>query len=1061
MKKISIRFFFFLCAALSCSVAQAQLSGSYTVGGTTPDYATLSAAISDLNTLGVNGPVTFVIRDGNYSGTSWRGVINNVTGASATNTITFQSQGGNRANCVLESSGSSSANYVFRLNGSRYIRIKNMTLRNTSSSYGKIIELVGAASYNIIENCLMNGSTTSTTSTNMARIYADNVAAGSGNIFRNNQVERGSYGVYMRGSNTSVTSNGHVFEGNVFEQNYYYGMYGYYLGDITFTDNEVNRTGSGTYYGVALYYTANNLVVTDNVLNTSTTGTTYGTDFEFTNYYSNNPSAGLQMTGNVYNMFSSTNSVYPTYHYYGRNARYTNNTVNVTSSGSSGYIYAYYMYYDQNSRAEANTFNFDKAGGYIYARLLYYGANDSFTNNTVKMRGNCYSYNYTPYYSQNYYVTDNDIDIKTTNRTMYGAYIYQYSGTFARNRIQVEATSSGAAYGIMAYYQSGSKIYNNVVSVKATSTCYALAVYYNYSPTEYYNNTFYTAGTSSSNYGAYIYNTSSSYTATLRNNIFAKAGNNGTAMYVYNPGYVKSDFNLFSAPGGDIFQYSSTLYTDELQEWRTTTNLERNSLVYEAPFADAANGDFEIDVTSPAAWAVNGRGTHITNDTADFIGQPRPVDPANGVPDVGAYEITPTSTPPNAMAAPVNPVANSTQVFTFGQDTVATIDWGSTVPATYTMRQYTGIQAAGIPVGVGQMFFYTAGTPATWTHTNKPHLYYKNPWIGDIPSEGEAVIARSSNLGAWEGYNYTNASTDTVRNILTTVPTLDSIGSYTGVQNGRIGVRCVFNPLGLTISNVTAFKADVDWQAVFNPIGYQVVVKIKNVPPTAAEWAAAPLATSNTLTAANLTEDTKYFVFVRSVCGVGDTSGYSLDSFTTLITCHVPTVTVGSITDARVVASWNEIKTAIKYEYALTKSSTPPAFGTELSKTSVLTTYLDPGTEYFVHVRAHCNSIYSKSDWATVPFMTNWKLSVAEEENNTTTLGIYPNPASEHITVLLPSSPKGEGNIFVRDMAGKTIMSIPVLDRKTVLDVSALPAGVYTAHYSDENESLHEKFTKR
>jgi len=55
--------------------AQAQLNGTYTIGGASPAYATLGDAISDLNGSGVNGAVIFNIRDGVYTGSSWQGTI--------------------------------------------------------------------------------------------------------------------------------------------------------------------------------------------------------------------------------------------------------------------------------------------------------------------------------------------------------------------------------------------------------------------------------------------------------------------------------------------------------------------------------------------------------------------------------------------------------------------------------------------------------------------------------------------------------------------------------------------------------------------------------------------------------------------------------------------------------------------------------------------------------------------------------------------------------------------------------------------------------------------------
>ncbi|MEM6456037.1 MAG: hypothetical protein AAF772_13160 [Acidobacteriota bacterium] len=57
----------FCLVLLAASGASAQLVGTRTIGGSTPDYATIEAAIDDLALQGVGaGGVTFLIRDGVY-----------------------------------------------------------------------------------------------------------------------------------------------------------------------------------------------------------------------------------------------------------------------------------------------------------------------------------------------------------------------------------------------------------------------------------------------------------------------------------------------------------------------------------------------------------------------------------------------------------------------------------------------------------------------------------------------------------------------------------------------------------------------------------------------------------------------------------------------------------------------------------------------------------------------------------------------------------------------------------------------------------------------------------
>ncbi len=70
--KIYLSFFLLLIVFLPSTVL-AQLSGTKTIGGTTPDYATIKAAINAVNTQGVTAPgVTFLIRSGTYAEDSLR-----------------------------------------------------------------------------------------------------------------------------------------------------------------------------------------------------------------------------------------------------------------------------------------------------------------------------------------------------------------------------------------------------------------------------------------------------------------------------------------------------------------------------------------------------------------------------------------------------------------------------------------------------------------------------------------------------------------------------------------------------------------------------------------------------------------------------------------------------------------------------------------------------------------------------------------------------------------------------------------------------------------------------
>ncbi len=1048
------------------NVSFAQLNGTYTIGGTSPDYTTLSAAVSDLNASGVSGPVIFNIRDGSYSGSNWRGSIDNVTGASATNTITFQSQSGDATNVTLSASGTSSNNYIFELDNCKYVTIKNLTLENTGSSYGCDIRFVSGASYNTIEGCILTGHTGNSTSTNKARIYGNSVASGSNNTITNNEIIRGSYGIYWRGNNSSSTTNNNIVSNNTFNQNYYYAFYMYYHGDLEVTGNVVNRTGSGTYYGGLVYYTYDMLTYSNNEFNTSTSSTTYASRVGYTNYVSNNEDIQPLISDNVFNVTTtSSNSAYSVYDSRNRYTLSTGNTVNMYSTSSSGYHYIRPLYYSYDSKAENNTYNFNRTnGGYSRPYCIYRGSNDTFTNNTINVTGNGYLQGYLNYYGDRFECSNNVINGKSSSRYMY---MYSYrgiSGNVANNRIDLES-NSGYIYGIYSYYDDpGINIFNNVITVKTSNTCRGLYLYRPEGGT-YANNTVHTYGTNgSNNYACYIYNTSSTYKATLYGNLFTASDDDAYALYVddYHADKIKSDYNNYYTPGSRLVRGGSpSINTNSMQDWRQLYKMDQNSINHDPGYVDVANKDLHIDPTSPSAWAINGRAIQDTIIKTDFDGNPRAYLRADGVPDIGAYEVVPTSTPPNATATPASPVANSTQVFTFAQDTVATIEWGNSVPATYSMRQYTGVQAGPMPAGVGRMYFYTAITTSDFEETHKPNVHYKEPWLGDVSTEANVVIARSSNGGAWEGYNYSNAATDVANNRLIPTNSFDSLGAYTGVENGRIGIRCIVAPTGIVISNITADEADIDWDPIFNPLGYQVYVSDDPTHPTVADWnsAATTNAPSNNVGLSGLNEDTKYYVFVRSICGVKDTSGASVDSFITLITCHDPNISLSSLNTNRVIASWQDVKTAEKYEYVIDQNPNAPTFGTDIYDNNVLAPYLDPGSTYYIHVRTHCNSIYSNSGWSTKQFNT-WATNVSNVADDGSALRVYPNPAENVVNIEL-GQVSDEGVISVMDVTGKVLKRQAVSTQKIQVNVSDLAAGVYMLQYSDGKHTEQVKFNKR
>jgi hypothetical protein len=241
----------------------APLSGNYTVGGTSPDYATLQDAVQALS-LGVGGPVVFTVAPGTYTG---QVEIGPVSGASSVNTITFD--GVNRTSRILTCAVAGQATVL--LNGCKHVIIKNFTIRNTSTTavgvaiVGNVINDDG--SNNIIRSNTIDlpNATGSSTSYGISQTATAWGYGGSANWIDStwidsNTILNGYYGIYIYSAKSNVHNQGIRITNNTITGQYQYGIYWYYNFSplvVTGNDIDMNPAGSASNNGMYLYASGN------------------------------------------------------------------------------------------------------------------------------------------------------------------------------------------------------------------------------------------------------------------------------------------------------------------------------------------------------------------------------------------------------------------------------------------------------------------------------------------------------------------------------------------------------------------------------------------------------------------------------------------------------------------------------------------------------------------------------------------------------------------------------------------------------------------------------------
>lgn len=523
---------------------------------------------------------------------------------------------------------------------------------------------------------------------------------------------------------------------------------------VTFINDPANATPATLTYA-STSTTANYTLKLDSAsyitysgLNIKATNTTNGRVIEFANTASSDSIVNCTITAPVVTSTANTAAGI-----YANTLTGTKDVIkgNTISNGAMG-IYWYgtsYTNLTENHVFDGNTIS----GMYYYGIYTYYTKFLKVNNNKISIASpvNTTSYGiYTNYNDTAYEINGNTININnnTTTGTAYGIEVY-YSdanlavpGKIMNNTILAATGNTSSIYGFYLYYSTYANVFNNVVSLKTSgSSSYGI---YSYGPTgyNYYNNSIHNTSTSSTaNYSGYFSYGSNS---NIRNNIFSHAGG-GKAMYVSDPNVIYSDYNTFYTTGSTLIQWGTNNYST-LKAWRDTASWDVNSIVYKPAFV--SDVDLHPKVSDSTVWALNGRATQIAIDSVDFNGNPRPTTLTAGAPDMGAYEFVPTSVPNILTAIPAVPVANSTQIFMLGTDTVSKITWGATVPSTINVRRYSGAVPPNAPANKF-MYFYVDVDAGSTAYPFSMKQFYIDPWQGYIPKQDFIRLAKTDVSNNW------------------------------------------------------------------------------------------------------------------------------------------------------------------------------------------------------------------------------------------------------------------------------------------------------------------------
>lgn len=690
-------------------------------------------------------------------------------------------------------------------------------------------------------------------------------------------------------------------------------------------------------------------------------------------------------------------------------------------------------------------------------------------------------------------IDSNDISRpdRTSTSTTYSIYVTSYNTNlrFNANRIHnmfsAMPTSTSSWYGIYttADATSGNEnIYSNnlIYDIEGNGAQYAIRNVggaYNH----YYYNTISLDYNSSSGSTYGFYQSTSASGILFNNNIVSITRGGSSTKYCFYRGTssspVTGDYNNYhiNATNANIGYASGARAT--IPAWQGATSFDAHSVSIDPLFNNPSSGDY-----TPTNVALNSLADPVSGIDLDIIREDR--HPVN--PDMGAYEFLNCKMPKNLTVLSVT--SNN-----------AELRWNA-VPASMGY-EYVLDQNASAPTGSGTSISSNTHTAINLSANTTYYFHVRNKcssvlmsdWvtiqvtttfnpcpypngINVTPTSLSTVDFSWAAVSGSAGYEYVidqirsnpvgygTATTNTMANDggLTTGQTYYlhlrsqcSGGAWSDWTIHQFTMPVCDQPSNIIVSNITDVSADVIWSIMSGSSSYQYQIDQSRTPPVGGTG--VNVTTGMSAHFNGLVPDTKYYIHIRSMCFVSDTSAWALDSFETRYGCGAPQLGVNNPNTSNPDAYWDPVPSAIGYEYAVTTSAMHPAFGTDIFGTSLPVSLPLDGKEYYLHVRTKCNSMFTFSEWSTI--------QLREEPNNINALNqsgeviVYPNPANNTLNIVAEGFAE-KGTIYITNMTGKKVKEFVVTSAEMSIDISDIPSGVYLLVLKNNGRSALTKFNK-
>jgi hypothetical protein len=431
---------------------------------------------------------------------------------------------------------------------------------------------------------------------------------------------------------------------------------------------------------------------------------------------------------------------------------------------------------------------------------------------------------------------------------------------------------------------------------------------------------------------------------------------------------------------------------------------------------------------------------------------------------------------------------------------------GLTASTTYNTRVKTNCSSNTSGYS-GTINFTTSAPPACNAPTG---LASSNISASSATSSWTAVSGAVSY--AFE-YKTSSATTWTVQTVTGTTVNLTGLTAST-TYNTRVKTNCSSNtsgysgtinfttsappacnaPTGLVTSNVSYNTATSSWIAVSGALSYAFEYKTSS----ATTWTVQTV-TGTSINLSGLTAGTTYNTRVKTNCN-GNTSGYSSTvNFNTTASCTdnyennnsagtAKNITVGAVLTAKIGSSsdidWYKFSnTNASKNIRVTLTNVPADYDLKLYRGTSTQVGVSENrgtvneeikynntlasTTYYVQVYGYNSAFNNNMCYSLLAQIGSGNFRVGEEFTDaestqvTDEFLLFPNPALNDVTLVVPFGPNGEGTLSILDMTGKMVKIQKLRAEPGIktynFDTSFLHSGMYIFNFMTEDKLYTQK----